>query len=201
MLEPRQMSQVFAFGEFDESKEDWLSYTERLQQYLLANDVPDEKQHAVLLSGCGPTTYQLIRNLTVPAKPTAKSFADLVALVKEHKNPRPSVIVRQYAFHTRQQNAGENVAEFVADLRRLSDYYNFGETLQEMLPDRLVCGIYSNTWQNTKQMLNKLKFARILDPWILDLTSCCHVHVCSCHVLMLTRQTNMHVLSTLSRTL
>ena len=64
---------------------------------LLTNDVPEEQQCAVLLSGCGPTTYQLIRNLTAPAKPTAKSFADLVALVKEHKNPRPSVIVRRYA--------------------------------------------------------------------------------------------------------
>ena len=142
MLEPRQMSQVFVFGEFDEAKEDWLSYTERLQQYFLANDVPKEKQRAVLLSGCGPTTYQLIWNPTAPAEPTAKSCTDLGTLLKEHNNPRPSVIVRRYAFHTRQQNAGGNVAEFVADLRRLSDHCNFGETLQEMLRDRLVCGIW-----------------------------------------------------------
>ena len=64
-------------GEFDSSKETWPSYTERLEQYFIANDLTDEgKKKAVFLSNCGATTYQLIRDLVAPkspAWPTAKT--------------------------------------------------------------------------------------------------------------------------------
>ena len=57
-------------GEFDPSKEDWKCYAERLQLYFTANDVDDAtKQRAILLSQCGSSMYQLIRNLLTPAKP------------------------------------------------------------------------------------------------------------------------------------
>ncbi len=65
-----------AFGEFESSKEDWTSYTERLEHYFEANDVNSaEKQRAILLSGCGALTYQLIdlRDLVAPAKPTTNT--------------------------------------------------------------------------------------------------------------------------------
>ena len=90
---------------FDPTLEDWGSYTERLQQYFTANDVAEGKQKAILLSGCGVATYRLIKNLTAPDKPTDKTFAQLVQLVGEHHNPKPSVIVERFRFnmHTRQQ--------------------------------------------------------------------------------------------------
>ncbi|XP_037508698.1 uncharacterized protein K02A2.6-like [Rhipicephalus sanguineus] len=36
---------------------------------------------------------------------------------------------------------GESIADFVADLRRLSEHCEFGVTLEDMLRDRLVCGV------------------------------------------------------------
>ena len=43
-------------------------YAECLEKYFLANDVEaGDKQRAILLSVCGPATYQLIRNLAAPA--------------------------------------------------------------------------------------------------------------------------------------
>ena len=44
--------------QFHTGQDDWESYEERLQQYLVANDVKDaEKQRAILLSTCGQSTY------------------------------------------------------------------------------------------------------------------------------------------------
>ena len=129
------------FGEFCEKNEDWLSYTERLQQYFEANGTKKERQRAVLLSVVGPATYQLIRNLIAPEKPTDKSFEEIVSIVQEHRNPRPSVIVQRFNFHTRGQKEEESIANYVADLRRLADHCTFGNSLDEMLRDRLVCGI------------------------------------------------------------
>ena len=77
-----------AIGEYVHEREDWSAYCERLEQYFAANDVVDAgKQRAILLSSCGPETYQLIRNLSAPEKPTEKTFAALVKLVKEHHTP------------------------------------------------------------------------------------------------------------------
>ena len=109
-------------GEFDQAREDWTSYCERLEQYFMANDVGNpEKQRAILLSGCGASTYQLIRNLVAPAKLISKSFAELVKLVKDHHNPPPSAIFQRFLFNSHSQKEGETVAEFVAELRKLSE--------------------------------------------------------------------------------
>ena len=44
-------------GEFNSQLEDWRSYTERLQNYFIANDIKSEaKQRAFLLSVRGPRT-------------------------------------------------------------------------------------------------------------------------------------------------
>ena len=129
-------------GAFEDGREEWTSYTERLQQYFTANDIKTaEKQRAILLSVCGATTYQLIRNLTAPGKPTDHTFQQLVQLVQSHRTPPPSVTVQRFTFNTRSQKEGETVAQFVAELRRLSEHCHFEATLDDMLRDRLVCGV------------------------------------------------------------
>ena len=76
---------------------------------------------------CGPTTYQLIRNLIAPDKPTDKTFAQLVKLVKDHHpHPRPSSIVARKNFHERTCIPEESVSDFVAELCKLSEYCEFG---------------------------------------------------------------------------
>ena len=135
------------FGKFNPSLDDWRSYTERLQQYFKPNDVPKDKQKAILLSDCGVATYRLIKNLTAPDKPTDKSFSDLVKLVGDHYSPIPSVIVERFRFNTRIRQPGESVATFIAKLRYLARYCEFGEFLKDMLCDRLVCGIDNGPMQ------------------------------------------------------
>ena len=102
-----------------------MSYTERLVQYFVANGISEEgdKRRAILLSSCGPTTYQLLRNLVAPGKPTDKSFTQIVELVRDHHQPRPSTIVQRFNFHTRSQKPGEKISEFVAQLR-IQSYQN-----------------------------------------------------------------------------
>ena len=129
-------------SDFYSDREDWTSYTERLEQYFEANDVVSAvKQRGILLSICGASTYQLIRDLVAPAKPISKSFAELVKLVKDHHQPPPCFIVQRFNFNMRSQKEGENVSAFVAGLRRLSKHCKFEATLDDMLRDRLVCGV------------------------------------------------------------
>ena len=88
----------------------------------------------------GASTYQLIRNLVSPQKPSEKTSDELVKLVQEHHQPPPSVTVQRFAFHSRTRKEGESIAKFVAHLRELSEHCQFGDTLNDMLRDRLICG-------------------------------------------------------------
>lgn len=75
-------------AEFDGAHDDWDSYTERLEQYFVANDNTDAgKKRAILLSSCGSGTYEIIKSLVAPEKPTEHSYAQLVKLVKTHFKP------------------------------------------------------------------------------------------------------------------
>ena len=129
-------------SEFTPTKEDWTSYTERLQHYFAANDIrSSEKQRAILLTVCGAETYQLIRSLLAPTKPTEKSFSDIINVMSEHYQPTPSPIVQRYHFNSRSRKQGESVATFVAELKRLAEHCAYADALNEMLRDRLVVGI------------------------------------------------------------
>lgn len=93
------------------------------------------------LSVCGLKTYTLIRNLISPLKPTDKSFVELCLLVQQHKNPKPPEIVQTFKFNNRFRKSGESVATYVAEWRWLSEHCGFGDMLDRMMRDRLVCSL------------------------------------------------------------
>ena len=134
-------SLVGTVGAFEQGHEDWTCYCERLEQFFQANDIDGgDKRRAALLSVCGSSMHQLIRNLVAPGKPSDKSFSELVTVVRAHFCPSPSVTVQRYNFTSQSQRDGESVSQFV-ELLKLSEHYDFGNSLEDILRDRLVCGI------------------------------------------------------------
>ena len=100
-----------------------------------------DKKRAVFLSVVGAPTYKILRDLVTPVKPAEKPFAELLAALAKHFNPKPSKIVERFKFHSRVRKPGESVAKYVAELRSLTEFCNFGDSLELMIRDRLVCGI------------------------------------------------------------
>ena len=74
-------------------------------------------------------------------------------VLKAHWKPKPVIIVERFHFHQRTQQEGEDVASFMAALRRLADKCAFGTHLEEALRDRLVCGLRSTDTQ--RKLLTK----------------------------------------------
>ena len=63
---------------FDIKYVDWDEYIERIEQYLIANDIDDEhKKVAVFFTIIGAETYSLLRNLMAPIKPATRLFKEL----------------------------------------------------------------------------------------------------------------------------
>ena len=129
-------------GEFDEKQEEWTQYVERLDHFYAANEIDNaDKKRAILLTVIGPTAYKLLRNLVAPAKPGEKTYDALVTAMKQQHNSTPSEIVQRYMFNSRFRQPGETVSTYMSELRSLAEHCNYGPTLDQMLRDRLVCGI------------------------------------------------------------
>ena len=61
--------------------------------------------------------------------------------------------MERFHLHRRNQAAGESVAQFIAELRRLARHCEFKTFLEEALRDRFMCGMGSKAIQNC--LLNK----------------------------------------------
>ena len=150
--------------EFSGISEDWEAYMEQLESYFVANDITTAaKKRAVLLSSCGTATYKTIRSVVAPDKPTEVAFADLTKKLREHFSPKPSSIMQRFRFNTCARHQGEKIALYVARLRELTQFCEFGDTMEDMLRDRLVCGVNDERLQRRLLAEPQLTFQKALE--------------------------------------
>ena len=101
--------------------------------------------------------------MLAPARLSDQTLDDLKATLKQHFEPTRVVVAERFHFYRRNQAAGETIAEFVAELRRLSTHCAFGAAqLEEALRDRLVCGLRSEAIQRKLLSVPELTFADAL---------------------------------------
>eukprot|EP00731_Ephydatia_muelleri_P033663 Em0034g45a len=146
--------------EFEPGNESMSAYPERVELFMAANAIAEERKVTVFLSTVGPKTYGLLRNLVAPSKPQDKSMLELTAVLKKHFEPKPIVIAERFYFHRRNQAVGESIVEYVAELRRLATNCKFGAYLDEAMRDRLVCGLRDDDTQKRLLSEEDLTFAR-----------------------------------------
>ena len=56
-----------------------------------------------------------------------------------HENPKRNPIAERFQFNMRNRKTGESVSQYMAEQRRLSQYCEYGNSLDSMLRDHLVC--------------------------------------------------------------
>ena len=133
---------------FNNENENWNSYAERFNHYLLANDIEDEKKMvSVFPTIIGSKTYELLRNLVAPGKPADLKYQELVEVLGKHFNPAPLLIAERFHFHNRNQNDGEGVADYAAALKKYAEWCQFDSFLEQALRDRFVCGLRNRAIQ------------------------------------------------------
>lgn len=148
------------FGEFDMANGCWENYITRFEFCLQANDIgTDDKKKANLLAVCGSELFDLIVSLASPTSIGSVTYATILQVLNKHFHPTPNEIVESFKFHSRNQEEGEKVKDYVANLRKLSIHCNF-QDLDRTLRDRLVCGIRSKEVQRKLLQSDKLTFTQ-----------------------------------------
>ena len=142
---------------FNETEDTWHAYAERLDHFFLANEIdPEAEKRAVLLSSMGFKPYKLLSTLVAPRKAGESSYTEIVDVLKNHHNPRPSTIVQRFKFNTRVCGDCESIRTFVAELKKLSEFCVYNDSLEEMLRDRLYVALTTDAY-NKDCYLNAVK--------------------------------------------
>uniref|UniRef100_UPI00358E58B7 uncharacterized protein n=1 Tax=Myxine glutinosa TaxID=7769 RepID=UPI00358E58B7 len=158
------MSPIGKMGEFCEEKEDWSQYMERLEFFFTANGIEgEERKRAVLLTVIGPAAFGLLKRLVEPRKVGRESFASLVETMREHLESEPSDIVHRFEFNSRERRPCESVALFNDDLIKLAERCNFRRVRDDMLRDRLVCGVNDQLIRRRLLSERQLTYERALE--------------------------------------
>ncbi|XP_049275392.1 uncharacterized protein LOC119405542 [Rhipicephalus sanguineus] len=130
--------------EFDPDNGDFEVYLERLECFIAANDIAEEKKLQVFLTTIGEKAYGTLRSLLLPKTPTKVTFEVAVDALKKHYAPKSSVVTERYRFHQRKQEKHESVADFIVGLKKLAATCAFGTFLEEALRDRLIAGLQAD---------------------------------------------------------
>ena len=118
---------VGKLSEFNANEDDWNTYIEQLEIFLKQIEFRTIGRGAIVLSSCGITTYKLFKGFTAPLKPCEKPFDELKQLMSHHQNARPNMIAERFTFNSRVRNANESVSMFLAELRKLTEYCEYGD--------------------------------------------------------------------------
>ena len=81
-----------------------------------------------------------------------------------HENPKRNPIAERFQFNMRNRKTGESVSQYMAELRRPSQYCEYGDSLDSVLRDRLVCGInHDRTQQRLLSEGGNLSLQKAMD--------------------------------------
>ncbi|XP_070389585.1 uncharacterized protein [Dermacentor albipictus] len=127
---------------FDEGDDKWDAYQVRLEAFFEAHDIVDpKKRRALLVAALSTKTVDLLAGRCAPNKIQDLTYEAAVQKLAEYFAPKGNEIAESYQFFTRNQQADESTSDFIVELRKMANRCNFGQALERMLRDRLVCGL------------------------------------------------------------
>ena len=83
----------------------------------------------------------MFKSLAAPTVFTSASYENLKHLMSKHKNPKPNPTAERFKFNIRNRAHSETISEYMAELQRLTQCCDYGTVLNDMLRDRLGCGV------------------------------------------------------------
>ena len=135
--------------EFDQSKETWQRFVQRLNLHFIAEDIADnpdnqQKRRAKLLQLMGIELFNKFCDSVGNAAENL-TFAQIVQRVNDLVNPQPLEIAERFRFLNRRQQLGESAAEYMVALRKMALMCNFAnnaaDPISARLRDQYICSL------------------------------------------------------------
>lgn len=134
---------------------DFAEYLERLQFFLLANEigvVPSnatnaektaaaKRRAAYLVSMLSKDVYSTFKSLCLPDKPADKNFKEMSDILLSYYKVKKNRTTAAYQFRQCIQSAGEGVVDFGHRLKRAAVECEYGDHLDRALQDQFMAGL------------------------------------------------------------
>lgn len=157
------MARIGRLDEYEPEHESWSAYVERVELFMIANDVDDTKQVATLLTAMGASTYRLLRDLVQPLKPKDKTFSEIVSILQAHFENKELIKAERLRFQRRVQKPDETISQYVDELAEYAAKCDFGASFEDALRDRFVNGLQNEACQKRLLSEDALTFARAVE--------------------------------------
>lgn len=115
--------------------DDFQDYIERWDHVSVINKTPENEKVSLLIGLGGADLFRIIKLVAAPKKPSEFTYNELKKALKNYFEPKRNIIGERFIFHRRQQNADENVCDYIIEIKSLSQTCEFGTFLEDALRD------------------------------------------------------------------
>ncbi|XP_061718199.1 uncharacterized protein LOC133525825 [Cydia pomonella] len=122
---------------------DFDTFELQLQCLISLNNVPEDKKVALLITKITPKVLETLNHICAPAKPTEKSFTDLIKLLEDRYNKSTSIPVDRAEFRKCNQKAEESIEDYIIRLKKAAKKCNFKD-FKDQVKEKLIDGVYSS---------------------------------------------------------
>lgn len=148
--------------------ENWRTWIQKFELYLIATGIAEKSKKvncATFLHVAGDdaikvfNTIKMWFNTIKVFDKDVDGYDGLKDLFKNYCEPRKNITYLRHVFFTRLQGPSETIDAYVTDLKNKAKDCEFAQLTDELIKDRIVCGIINNAVR-----------ARLLRETDLDLT-------------------------------
>ena len=125
----------------------WKLWKEQWENYAIVVQLQDKSalQKAVFLNTIGSEAFRIYKSLEVPTGQNPELLQTLLNMFDEYATQYTNVIYERYVFNTHTQKSDESLDAYIKSLKDLASTCNFGAVREELIRDKIVCGLKDNT--------------------------------------------------------
>ena len=147
-------------------RESWKQWRQIWDAYALVtglNQQSNEFQVATFITCIGHEALKTHNGLPFKTDEEKKDMAKILELWGEYCNGKTNIIYERYKFNNREQKTDERVDAYAAVLRDLVSSCNYGALKEEMIRDRIVCGITNSAVRKKLPQIPDLTYDKCMD--------------------------------------
>ena len=155
--------QIELSGNLANNWKQWKQVWSAYELVTCLNEQTNEYQVAAFITCIGPKALAIHNGLPFQSEDEKKNLAKILELWESYCLGKTNIIYERYRFNNRNQEAGESIDTYASNLRSLSDTCNFGALKDEMIRDRIVCGVREGSLRKKLLQVPELTLQKCID--------------------------------------
>ena len=144
----------------------WKKWVQIWKAYEIVTGLdkqPSTLHVATFITCIGPDTLEIHTGLPFSSDAERENMDKVLGLWQNYCIGKTNVIYERYKFNNRSQEANESIDAYTTALRTLAETCEFGSLKDDLIRDRLVCGIRDNGQRKKLLQEPKLTLEKCLD--------------------------------------